>query len=192
VVLGTLNVVSFISLLFIAALGLAVIFGVMGVVNLAHGEFIMMGAYVSYLVAHNGLPVLISLMVAPVIVGLFALLLEPFLFRHLYGKLMESILATWGLSIALRQAFLLGFGSGYKSVQYPTDATISVMLRANSRLASPTRRNTGRRRLVVRQSATGRDVSSMLLRWRAKHEHGTSASENVRRDRRLGAWAGDC
>ena len=110
-VLGTLNVVSFISLLFIAALGLAVIFGVMGVVNLAHGEFIMMGAYVSYLVAHNGLPVLISLMVAPVIVGLFALLLEPFLFRHLYGKLMESILATWGLSIALRQAFLLGFGS---------------------------------------------------------------------------------
>ena len=126
-ILGTLNVVSFISLLFITALGLAVIFGVMGVVNLAHGEFIMMGAYVSYLVAHNGLPVLISLMVAPVIVGLFALLLEPFLFRHLYGKLMESILATWGLSIALRQAFLLGFGGGYKSVPYPTDATINVL-----------------------------------------------------------------
>jgi urea transport system permease protein len=127
VVLGALNIVSFISLLFIAAIGLAVIFGVMGVVNLAHGEFIMMGAYVSYLVAHSGLPVLISVLAAPVVVGLFALLLEPIFFRHLYGKLMESILATWGLSIALRQAFLLGFGSGYKSVPYPTDATVNVL-----------------------------------------------------------------
>ena len=53
-VLGALNIVSFISLLFIAAIGLAIIFGVMGVVNLAHGEFIMMGAYVSYLVAQTG------------------------------------------------------------------------------------------------------------------------------------------
>jgi len=127
VVLGALNIVSFISLLFVAAIGLAVIFGVMGVVNLAHGEFIMMGAYVSYLVAHSGLPVLISMFAAPIVVGLFALLLEPIFFRHLYGKLMESILATWGLSIALRQAFLLGFGSGYKSVPYPTDATVNVL-----------------------------------------------------------------
>jgi urea transport system permease protein len=127
VVLGALNIVSFISLLFIAAIGLAIIFGVMGVVNLAHGEFIMMGAYVSYLVAHNGLPVTLSLLAAPVAVGLFALLLEPIFFRHLYGKLMESILATWGLSIALRQGFLLVFGSGYKSCPYATDATVSVL-----------------------------------------------------------------
>jgi urea transport system permease protein len=127
VVLGALNIVSFISLLFIAAIGLAIIFGVMGVVNLAHGEFIMMGAYVSYLVAHNGLPVTLSLLAAPITVGLFALLLEPIFFRHLYGKLMESILATWGLSIALRQGFLLVFGSGYKSCPYATDATVSVL-----------------------------------------------------------------
>jgi urea transport system permease protein len=127
VVLGALNIVSFISLLFIAAIGLAIIFGVMGVVNLAHGEFIMMGAYVSYLVAHNGLPVTLSLLAAPIAVGLFALLLEPIFFRHLYGKLMESILATWGLSIALRQGFLLVFGSGYKSCPYATDATVSVL-----------------------------------------------------------------
>lgn len=126
-VLGTLNVLSAISLLFIAAIGLAVIFGVMGVVNLAHGEFIMMGAYVSYLVARGGLPVALSFVVAPVAVGLFALLLEPVFFRHLYGRLMESILATWGLSIVLRQAFQLIFGSGYKSVPYATDATISVL-----------------------------------------------------------------
>jgi urea transport system permease protein len=78
-------------------------------------------------VAHIGLPVTLSLLAAPITVGLFALLLEPIFFRHLYGKLMESILATWGLSIALRQGFLLVFGSGYKSCPYATDATVSVL-----------------------------------------------------------------
>jgi urea transport system permease protein len=126
-ILGTLNVLSAVSLLFIAAIGLAVIFGVMGVVNLAHGEFIMMGAYVSYLVAYSGIPPTLSFVLAPVAVGLFAYVLEPVFFRHIYGRLMESILATWGLSIALRQAFQLLFGSGYKSVPYVTDATVSVL-----------------------------------------------------------------
>ena len=126
-VLGTLNVLSAISLLFIAAIGLAVIFGVMGVVNLAHGEFIMMGAYASYLVTKMGYPVALAFIAAPVAVGLFALLLEPIFFRHIYGKVMESILATWGLSIALRQVFLLAFGSGYKSVPYPTDAAVNLL-----------------------------------------------------------------
>ena len=126
-VLGTLNVLSAISLLFIAAIGLAVIFGVMGVVNLAHGEFIMMGAYASYLVTKMGYPVALAFIAAPVTVGLFALLLEPIFFRHIYRKVMESILATWGLSIALRQVFLLAFGSGYKSVPYPTDAAVNLL-----------------------------------------------------------------
>jgi urea transport system permease protein len=98
----------------------------MGVVNLAHGEFMMMGAYVSYLVAAHGLPVALSFAAAPVAVGAFALVLEPVFFRRLYGRLMESILATWGLSIALRQIFQLVFGSGYKSVPYATDAAVSV------------------------------------------------------------------
>jgi urea transport system permease protein len=127
VVLGALNVASFISLIFIAAIGLAVIFGVMGVVNLAHGEFIMLGAYVAYLVASTGLPAALALLVAPLAVGLLAGLLEPVFFRYLYGKLMESILATWGLSIVLRQAVQLLFGRGYQSVPYPTDVTVSVL-----------------------------------------------------------------
>jgi branched-subunit amino acid ABC-type transport system permease component len=126
-VLSTLNVVSGIALLFIAALGLAVIFGVMGVVNLAHGEFMMMGAYVAYLVASMGWPVGISFVAAPVVVGLIAVLLEPVFFRFLYGKLMESILATWGLSLVLQQVFQLIFGTGYKSVPYLTEASVSVL-----------------------------------------------------------------
>jgi len=126
VVLGILNVLSAVSLLFIAAVGLAVIFGVMGVVNLAHGEFIMLGAYASVIVVKLGLPVSVSLIVAPLAVGMIALLLEPIFFRYLYGRVMESILATWGLSIVLRQAAQLIFGAGYQSVPYPTDATIIV------------------------------------------------------------------
>jgi branched-subunit amino acid ABC-type transport system permease component len=126
-VLSTLNVVSGIALLFIIALGLAVIFGVMGVVNLAHGEFIMIGAYVAYLITNAGLPVGLSFVAAPVAVGLFALLLEPIFFRFLYGRVMESILATWGLSLALQQAFQLTFGSGYKSVPYLTESSVSVL-----------------------------------------------------------------
>jgi urea transport system permease protein len=127
VVLGTLNILSAVSLLFIAAVGLAVIFGVMGVVNLAHGEFIMLGAYASVIVVKLGLPVSGSLIVAPMAVGVIALLLEPIFFRYLYGRMMESILATWGLSIVLRQGAQLIFGGGYQSVPYPTDATITVL-----------------------------------------------------------------
>ncbi len=126
-VLSTLNVLSGMALLFIVALGLAVVFGVMGVVNLAHGEFIMMGAYVAFLVTSAGLPVGVSFVAAPLVVGLVAGLMEPIFFRFLYGRLMESILATWGLSLALQQAFQLTFGSGYKSVPYLTDASVSVL-----------------------------------------------------------------
>ncbi len=66
-------------------------------------------------------------MAAPIAVGLIAGLLEPIFFRFLYGRLMESILATWGLSLALQQIFQLTFGSGYKSVPYLTDASVSVL-----------------------------------------------------------------
>jgi len=125
-VLSTLNVVSGIALLFIVALGLAVIFGVMGVVNLAHGEDMMMGAYTAYMVTSAGLPVGFSFVAAPIIVGLIAVLLEPIFFRFLYGKLMESILATWGLSLVLQQVFQLTFGSGYKIVPYLTEGSVSV------------------------------------------------------------------
>jgi urea transport system permease protein len=127
VVLGILNVLSAVSLLFIAAVGLAVIFGVMGVVNLAHGEFIMLGAYASVIVVKLGLPVSGSLIVAPMAVGVIALLLEPIFFRYLYGRMMESILATWGLGIVLRQGAQLIFGGGYQGVPYPTDTTITVL-----------------------------------------------------------------
>jgi len=125
--LGLLNVLSAISLLLIAAAGLAIIFGIMRVVNLAHGEFIMLGAYTSYLVAAAGLPSALSLLAAPVAVAAIAVVLEPIFFRHLYGRMMESILATWGLSIVLRQSAQMIFGGGYLAVPYMTDASVSVL-----------------------------------------------------------------
>jgi urea transport system permease protein len=124
--LSILNALSAVSLLFVTTLGLAIIFGVMGVVNLAHGEFLMIGAYASVTAVGYGLSPLLSLLVGAVAVGLFALLIEPFLIRYLYGKTMESILATFGLGIVIRQLIELIFGKGYHEAPYPILGGIAI------------------------------------------------------------------
>ena len=96
----------------------------MGVVNLAHGEFLMIGAYVSVVVASLGLSPWLSFLLAPLTLALLALTIEPILIRYLYGKTMESILATWGLGIVLRQLIELIFGKAHYQVPYPTNAGI--------------------------------------------------------------------
>lgn len=124
--LGTLNAISAISILFVTTIGLAIIFGVMGVVNLAHGEFLMLGAYASVIATSLGLSPWISLLLAPLIVGLIALIIEPVLIRYLYSKTMESILATWGLGIVIRQVVELIFGSRHHEAPYPTTAGFTL------------------------------------------------------------------
>lgn len=122
--LGILNAVSAVSILFVTTVGLALIFGVMGIVNLAHGEFLMIGAYVGFWCASQGLSPWISLLLAPVVLALLAIAIEPILIRFLYGKTMESILATWGLGIVLRQLVEIVFGKAHHQVPYPTNAGI--------------------------------------------------------------------
>ncbi len=98
------------SVLLIAALGLAIIFGLMGVINMAHGELMMIGAYTTFMVQNlcKGTPladfyIFPALVVAFVVVGLFGLLLERLVVRHLYGRPLETLLATWGVSLILQQ-----------------------------------------------------------------------------------------
>jgi urea transport system permease protein len=124
VILGILNAISIVSILFVTTVGLALIFGVMGVVNLAHGEFLMIGAYVGFWCASQGLSPWFSLLLAPLVLGLLAVVIEPILIRFLYGKTMESILATWGLGIILRQMVEIVFGKAIHQVPYPTNARI--------------------------------------------------------------------
>lgn len=113
------------SVLVLAALGLAVVFGLMGVINMAHGELMMLGAYTTFVVQNllktgplEGLfpiYILISIPLAFLVSGLAGLLLEATVIRRLYGRPLETLLATWGVSLILQQfvrsvstAFALG------------------------------------------------------------------------------------
>ncbi|MYG46778.1 MAG: urea ABC transporter permease subunit UrtB [Synechococcus sp. SB0675_bin_6] len=101
------------SVLLIAALGLAIVFGLMGVINLAHGELMMLGAYTTYVVqSFFKLPLLeplfgayifVAVAVAFLVGGLVGLLLERSVIRRLYGRPLETLLATWGVSLILQQ-----------------------------------------------------------------------------------------
>ena len=89
------------SLLIISA-GLAVIFGMMKVINLAHGEFLMLGGYATLGASKVGINLWVAmLVVAPVAVGLVGVVLERLVIRHLYGRMIDTMLATWGLSLLL-------------------------------------------------------------------------------------------
>jgi urea transport system permease protein len=100
------------SILLIAALGLGIVFGLMGVINLAHGELMMLGAYTTYLVQNsckaaggiwfNGY-IFIAIIAAFFVTGAVGLLLERGVIRHLYGRPLETLLATWGVSLILQQ-----------------------------------------------------------------------------------------
>jgi urea transport system permease protein len=129
------NGVAIGSVLMMAALGLAIVFGLMGVINLAHGELIMLGAYTTYVVQMvfklpafqpiYSLYVLVAIPLAFVVSGVVGILLERTVIRRLYGSPLETLLATWGVSLILQQfvrsvplahaaglilALVLGFG----------------------------------------------------------------------------------
>ena len=101
------------SVLLMAALGLAIVFGLMGVINLAHGELIMLGAYTTYVVQLifklpamqplYGLYVLVAIPIAFMTSGVVGILLERTVIRRLYGNPLETLLATWGVSLILQQ-----------------------------------------------------------------------------------------
>lgn len=101
-----------ISFLVIISMGLALIFSLMRVINLAHGEFIVLGGYAAIAAHHAGLPVWLSvLVVPPLAVGLFGMLVERFVIRHLYGRMVDTMLATWGLSLLVSGALVTVFGN---------------------------------------------------------------------------------
>lgn len=109
---GIFNGIGIGSVLLIAALGLAIVFGLMGVINLAHGELMMLGAYATFVVQNLfrdfgegifGLYIFVALPVAFLVSALAGLILERGVIRFLYGRPLETLLATWGVSLILRQ-----------------------------------------------------------------------------------------
>ena len=107
------------AFLVIASAGLAVIFGMMGVINLAHGEFIMCGAYVTAAVARAGLPLPLAMLGGAMVAGLVGMLLERTVIRHLYHRPLDSIVATWGISLIVTQGVLIVFGSTMQGIGTP-------------------------------------------------------------------------
>ncbi len=96
----SVQVLYAVATLVIISSGLAVIFGMMRVINLAHGEFLMLGAYSAIFATKQGIDIWISmLVVAPIVVGLFGIVVERVIIRHLYGRMVDTMLATWGLSL---------------------------------------------------------------------------------------------
>ncbi|SDT40460.1 amino acid/amide ABC transporter membrane protein 1, HAAT family [Bradyrhizobium canariense] len=117
------------SVLLLAAIGLAITFGVMGVINMAHGEMVMIGAYVTFVVQQTirssfpGLfdyALLISVPSAFIVAGAIGILIERTIIRFLYGRPLETLLATWGLSLVLQQAVRTMFGPTNQEVSNPS------------------------------------------------------------------------
>lgn len=106
-----LSGISIVAILIIVATGLAVIFGVAGVINMAHGEFIMVGAYTAAIVGQIGGNTFIAIPVAFAVVGLLGLAVERGIIRWIYDRPLETLLATWGVGIALQVIVKLIFGS---------------------------------------------------------------------------------
>jgi urea transport system permease protein len=117
------------SVLLLAAIGLAITFGVMGVINMAHGEMVMIGAYTTFVVqeiirtSFPGLfdySLLIAVPLAFVVAGAIGVVIERTIIRFLYGRPLETLLATWGLSLVLQQAVRTAFGPTNREVGNPS------------------------------------------------------------------------
>ena len=117
------------SVLLLAAIGLAITFGVMGVINMAHGEMVMIGAYVTFVVQETirtrypGLfdySLLMAVPLAFIVAGAIGILIERSIIRFLYGRPLETLLATWGLSLVLQQAVRTMFGPTNQEVGNPS------------------------------------------------------------------------
>jgi urea ABC transporter permease protein UrtB len=110
--------VSF-SFLLLSAIGLAVIFGMMGVINLAHGDFMMLGAYITTIAATQGVPLVLAIMIAALGVAAFGAIVEILVVRRLYGRLLDSVAATWAVGLILSQGMLILTGPSMQGVSSP-------------------------------------------------------------------------
>src|SRR6201992_824157 len=119
-VVPSFEVVTAVASLVLISVGLAIIFGMMRVINLAHGEFLMLGGYAAIVATSHGVNIGIAmLVVAPVVVGIIGVIVERTIIRFLYGRMIDTMLATWGLSLFLVGLTTAIFGNTTVGISAP-------------------------------------------------------------------------
>ena len=126
-IIQILNSLNYILVLILVAMGLVIIFGLMRVINMAHGEFFLLGAYTVVLTDQLGLGFWLGLLLSPMIVGLLGMAIEYVFIRHLYSRFLDTILATWGISIAIKQLVIIIFGPAGLMVNPPLPQSIAFL-----------------------------------------------------------------
>jgi branched-subunit amino acid ABC-type transport system permease component len=120
VALLAIQVLYAIASLALISVGLAIIFGMMRVINLAHGEFLMLGGYAAIVATSHGISIWLSiLIVAPIVVGIIGVIVERTIIRFLYGRMIDTMLATWGLSLLLVGLTTAIFGNTTVGISAP-------------------------------------------------------------------------
>ena len=107
------------AFLLLSALGLIVILGMMNIINLAHGELMMLGAYTATITVQRGVPFALAVPLAFLVVALFGIVLERLVVRRFYGRELGALVVTWGVSLILSQGTLLLLGPFMPSIQIP-------------------------------------------------------------------------
>lgn len=121
-----LDTISFVLTLVLVTLGLVIIYGMMNVINMAHGELFLLGAYTLATAQSVGVPFWIGILLAAIIVGFVGLVIEELVIRHVYGRPIDTILATWGLSIVIKQIIIILFGPAAVILTNPSPGTVSL------------------------------------------------------------------
>lgn len=122
----SLNALTLISILMLVGLGLAIIYGLMGVINLSHGDFITIGAFSLAVVQGFGGSFWLALVVAPLVGAALGLAIEQSIIRFLYARPLATIMVTWGLSLIIQQSLQLTFGAAPQKVFSPITESVEL------------------------------------------------------------------
>jgi branched-chain amino acid transport system permease protein/urea transport system permease protein len=122
-----LDALCYILTLLLVSIGLVIIFGMMNVVNMAHGEFFLLGAYTVVVLQRVGGPFWLAMITAFAAVALVGLLVEALVVSRIYHRALDTILATWGVSLIIKQAIIILFGPASQQVFSPFQAPVHFL-----------------------------------------------------------------
>src|SRR5262249_56624865 len=136
---ATFDVLSFGAVIVLVVLGLGIVAGMMGIFNFAHGEFVLLGAYTTYLVYSYGLPVWLGMLAAPFVVAAIGFVLERLVIRRFYADPVVAMLGTYALGLVIREGVRSLIGGLYISVPEPIVGSLTLSTRPLSPWPPPPR-----------------------------------------------------